>query len=126
MNPSELPLQPEEQHLDTLFRRYREATEFGEPSRDFMPGLWKQIESRRTRTWNAERVARIFASSTVALAVAMGLFVSLTPPGPQEETWVEAIANSDLQQESIDADPVWLPTVSDAPNAPAGNSPARH
>jgi hypothetical protein len=97
-----------EKRLESLFRAYRDACEFGDGAPDFMPRLWQRIETRRTGALFTQRLARIFAASTVALAVLAGVAVSLAPQRPLEDTWVEAIANHNLEQNVSYYEPVRL------------------
>ncbi len=102
-----------EGELDALFRSYREATEFGEVSPNFMPVLWQRIESRRRNSLVVERLARVFAGATVAIAVVAGLFVSFEQPRQQDDTWVEALANHHLSQNTAYYEPVRLSNAVD-------------
>ena len=98
----------DERKLDELFLAYRQATEFGDVGPNFMPILWERIESRRRNQFLVERVSRIFATATVALAIAAGLFVSLAPQRPQSDSWVETLANHNLAQNVSYYEPVQL------------------
>lgn len=102
-----------ERELDELFRTYRRATDFGEISPNFMPVLWQRIESRRKNSLMAERLARVFAGATVALAVGAGLFVSFEPQRQQDDSWVEALANHHLAQNTAYYEPVRLSNAVD-------------
>ncbi len=102
-----------ESQLDSLFHAYREACDFRDASPDFMPAIWARIESRRKNSFMVERLARVFATTTVALAVLAGVFVSLTPPRPQEDSWVEALANHHLAQNAAYYEPVRLSVAGD-------------
>jgi len=102
--------------LDRLLMRYRQATEFGDASPNFMPELWARIESRRSPSLMIERVGRVFAAGAVALAILAGLFTAFAPQRPTEDTWVEAIASHQLAQNAMYFEPVRLsPAVDHAP-----------
>ena len=59
--------------LDALFAEYRSACPDPEPSANFMPGLWKRIEARRTATISVFRHwAQVCVMATVALTVLIG------------------------------------------------------
>jgi hypothetical protein len=99
--------------LDHLFQAYRAATEYEGPGPHFMPELWKRIESRRSNSMLLERVARIFATGAVALAVMAAIVVSFAPQGPLEDSWVENIANHQLEQQAVYFEPVRLSSAVD-------------
>ena len=101
-----------EQRLDQLFQSYRTATEYGGPGPSFMPGVWQRIESRRANAFLIERVARIFATGAVALAVLAGVVVSFAPQRPLEDTWVEDLTNHNLAQNAVYFEPVRLSPIS--------------
>jgi len=102
----------QEQTLDRLFHAYRQASEFNEPSANFMPELWARIESRRSTSMAFERLARIFATGALALTLLTGVYVTLAPaPQPVEETWVENVANHQLAQRSAYFGPVQVKTA---------------
>lgn len=104
----------DDDRLNRLFYAYREATEYEKLDADFMPGLWRRIESRRRNSLLVERMARVFATATVALAVVVGLFVSVAGhpgPGAQDDSWVEALANDHLARSASYYEPVRLSTA---------------
>ena len=59
--------------LDALWAEYREAVPDPEAGPDFMPQLWRKIEARRVETTSVfRRLAQIFVTATVALALVIG------------------------------------------------------
>ena len=94
--------------LDAVFQRYREATEWPDLNPNFMPAVWQTIEARRRNSFLMERLARTFATASVALAVLAGVFVSMAPQRPQEESWVETLVNHHLAQNASYYEPVRL------------------
>ena len=111
-----IPLEDERsQELDRLFRSYRLATDLGETAPEFMPLLWQRIESRRKNSLLVERFARVFTSAAVALAVLAGFVVTFAGPRPEQETWVETLANQHLAQNVSYYEPVRL--SADLPDA---------
>lgn len=60
-----------------LFRAYREACPDPEPSADFMPGLWRRIEARRSSTLVLRRMSQILV--TAAAAITLLIAVVLIP-----------------------------------------------
>ena len=94
------------ENLDSLFAAYREATAFqGDASANFMPHVWQKIEARRRGAMGVARFAKIFASAAAALALMAGLYVAQSPVAPSDDTWVETVANNDINQ----ATPYYLP-----------------
>ncbi len=62
-----------EDKLDALFAEYRMACPDPEPSADFMPGLWKRIESRRGAAVSVFRHwAQVCVMATLALTFLIG------------------------------------------------------
>ena len=55
-----------------LLGTYRESLPDPEPGPDFMPGLWRRIESRRSPERTLRRFAQIFALFAAATAVLVG------------------------------------------------------
>jgi hypothetical protein len=62
-----------EEKLDALFAEYRSACPDPEPGADFMPGLWRRIEARRTATVSVfKHWAQVCVMATVALTLLIG------------------------------------------------------
>ena len=60
--------------LDALWAEYREACPDPEPSSNFMPGMWKRIESRRTATLSVfRRWAQVCVAATIATTLLIGV-----------------------------------------------------
>ena len=59
--------------LDALFASYRNAVEVPEASPDFMPGLWRRVEQRRTVAYSFRRLASGFVTAAAAICLAMTL-----------------------------------------------------
>jgi hypothetical protein len=60
--------------LDALWAEYREALPDPEPSSEFMPHLWKKIETRRVETTSVfRRLAQICVMATLALTLLMSV-----------------------------------------------------
>jgi hypothetical protein len=73
--------------LDGLWAEYRAAVPDPEASPDFMPGLWRRIETRRVESANSvfRRLAQICVMAT--LAVTLLLSVVLSPSQPTGEAF---------------------------------------
>jgi len=86
----------DDEKLDALFRSYAAACPAPEASADFMPGLWRRIESRQTFTFSFRRMANALVTAAVALSIAMGVYMSLPRSAPNypSQTYIEALADA--------------------------------
>jgi hypothetical protein len=103
----------EEERLNALFRAFASACPDREPSANFMPNLWRQIEARQTYTFSFRRMANALATAAVALSIALGVYMSIphsTPVNPQ--SYIEALAEAN----AVDAPDIVGPVRFD-PNA---------
>lgn len=84
----------DQDRLDQLFRRYREACPEAEPSADFMPGMWRAIEARRGWTFRLRTYARGVIATAATICLSFVLF-DMSPlsdkPSIYNETYVEAL-----------------------------------
>ena len=55
--------------FDDLFARYRSACPEPEPSTNFMPGVWRRIESHRSFRFVFQQLARPLMAGSAALLV---------------------------------------------------------
>ena len=55
--------------LDDLFANYRSACPEPEPSANFMPGIWRRIESRHSFRFVFQQLARPVMAGSAALVV---------------------------------------------------------
>lgn len=79
--------------LNHLMTRYREACPDIEPSAAFMPGLWDRIEARRSFSFRLRGYARVIATAAATVCFAIAAF-QLAPLGRNpmyERTYVEAL-----------------------------------
>ena len=90
------PMRGGEQELDALFRAYKDACPNPEPSVNFMPDLWKRIESRQRFTFSFRRMANALVTSAVALSIALGVYMSMHTSNPNynSESYIEALAEA--------------------------------
>ena len=63
----------DDEHLDGLFRTYREACPGLEPGPNFMPMLWRKIETRRSFSFAFERLGRAMMAFSAALCLFLAL-----------------------------------------------------
>ena len=79
--------------LDNLFQSYRRACDEPEPSANFMPGVWRRIESRRSIRFIFPQLARPLMAGSAALIVLL-LILNLFS-GPQarlsDPSYVDAL-----------------------------------
>jgi hypothetical protein len=81
--------------LDATFAAYRAAVPDPEPGADFMPGLWRRIEARRTSSvWIVRRFAQVCVGATLALTLLMGavLIPRLEKAPIYSSTYVDELA----------------------------------
>jgi hypothetical protein len=70
--------------LDRLFAAYREAIPAPEAGAGFLPGLWRQIEARRTFAGNMRQWAQAFVTAAVGICV---LLTFLAAYSGQQPAW---------------------------------------
>lgn len=83
----------ENDRLQHLMARYREACPDLEPSAAFMPGLWDRIEARRSFSFRLRGYARVIAAAATTVCFAIAI-LQLAPLGRNpmyERTYVEAL-----------------------------------
>jgi len=104
-----------EQELDALFRAYKNACPDPEPSVNFMPDLWKRIESRQRFTFSFGRMANALVTSAVALSIALGVYMSMHTSNPNynSESYIEALAEAN----SLDTPDIVGPATLDIGDA---------
>ncbi|MGB7758790.1 MAG: hypothetical protein WBL61_03120 [Bryobacteraceae bacterium] len=96
-------------NLDSLFRAYREACPDREPSPNFMPGLWRRIESRRNFSFSFQRMVRGFVTAAAAVTIAVGVYVSLPRATPATEVnYLEALADANALDTPENVGPMRL------------------
>jgi hypothetical protein len=84
-----------DEKLDGLFRAYRAACPDRDSSANFMPELWKRIESRQTFTFSFRRMASAFVTAALALTIAMGIYMAIPHANPNmPQSYLEALAEA--------------------------------
>jgi len=84
-----------DEKLDALFGAYRAACPDRDPSANFMPELWKRIESRQTFTFSFRRMASGFVTAALALTIAMGIYMAIPRSNPNmPQSYIEALADA--------------------------------
>jgi len=59
--------------LDHLFERYRAALPDPEASVDFMPELWRKIESRQFFLARVKKLTQVFVAAAAAICLFLGI-----------------------------------------------------
>ncbi len=65
----------DEEKLNRLFAAYRQACPDPEPGPDFMPAIWRRIESRRRVTLLLPRWGARFVAAAAALCILMAAYL---------------------------------------------------
>ena len=85
----------DDERLDALFREFAQACPDRDPSANFMPKLWQQIEARQTYTFSFRRMANALVTAAVALSIVLGAYMSIPrASGYVPQTYIEALADA--------------------------------
>ena len=66
--------------LDTLFSNYKSAVPDPDPSANFMPELWRKIESRQTLVLRIRRLTQVFVAAALAICVVFAMLLAVPRP----------------------------------------------
>jgi hypothetical protein len=69
-----------DERFAALLSAYREACPDPEPGPDFMPGLWRKIEGRRTFSFAVRRLAQGIITAAAVASLAMGVYLTQIQP----------------------------------------------
>jgi len=96
--------------LDALFTAYREACAAPEASPDFMPGLWQQIEARRSASYVFRRWTQALVTAAAAICLLLGLLQSYAPARATfyTETYIEALQGASASDAPTYVEAQWL------------------
>src|SRR5262245_36187900 len=83
-----------EEQLDALFRAYRDVCPGPEPSANFMPGIWKNIEARQRFSFFG-RMASGFVTAALALSFALGVYLAMPHSAAYSLSYVETLDEQD-------------------------------
>ena len=85
-----------DERLDALLRAYRDACPTPEPSANFMPNLWRRIESRQSYTFSFQRMANALVTAAVALSIVLGVYMSIPHSSSfsYTQSYLEALADA--------------------------------
>src|SRR3954447_1033546 len=85
----------DEERLDALFREFANACPDREPSANFMPKLWQQIEARQTYSFSFRRMAHALVTAAGALSIVLGVYMSIpSTNGYSTQSYIEALADA--------------------------------
>jgi len=93
MKPPDSNLENFDRELDDLFAAYLQACPAPEPSPDFMPRIWQQIEARRSASSAFGRWTRAFVTAAAAICILLGLMQTYVPSQPSfyTQTYLESL-----------------------------------
>lgn len=92
-----------ERQLSALFERYREALPDPEPSSQFMPRLWDQIEARQSTAWLWTRWSQAFVTAAIAVSLLLTVFLALparTVSPFYSSTYLELLASAEHDRDA--------------------------
>jgi hypothetical protein len=92
--------------LGRLLGQYRNAVPDPEASADFMPGMWRKIEARRSSVRTLRRFTEAFVTLAAALALLVGavLIPQMQREAVYSATYVDVLAaehSSDFENEVL-------------------------
>ena len=96
--------------LDALFREFASVCPDREPSANFMPKLWQQIEARQTYTFSFRRMANALVTAAVALSIVLGVYMSIPRTNGlyTSQSYIEALADANALDAPDIVGPVHL------------------
>ena len=99
----------DDERLDALFREFASVCPDREPSANFMPKLWQQIEARQTYTFSFRRMANALVTAAVALSIVLGAYMSIPRTnGYSTQSYIEALAEANALDTPDIVGPVQL------------------
>lgn len=99
----------DDERLDALFREFAQACPDRDPSANFMPKLWQQIEARQTYTFSFRRMANTLVTAAVALSIVLGVYMALPRTNVYTgQSYIEALADANALDAPDIVGPVHL------------------
>jgi len=99
--------------LDRVFQAYRAVCPDFDPSANFMPGLWKKIETRQSTTTVFGHLARNLMTAALALSAILALAVSFVPQPLPSDTYAEILTEHQVRETMSEFEPVRISPISD-------------
>jgi hypothetical protein len=86
----------DDEQLDMLFRAYTAACPTPEAGANFMPDLWRRIESRQSYSFSFRRMAGALVTAALAFSLALGVYMYLprSAAGYNSQSYIEALAEA--------------------------------
>ena len=105
----------QDDQLNALFQAYRDACPAPEPGVNFMPQLWRRIESRQGSFFSFRRMANALVTAALAATMLLGVYTAVphTKATDYSMTYVEALADAN----SIDTPDIVAPVRLDLSEA---------
>jgi len=104
-----------EAELSQLFAQYREILPDPEPRPEFLPELWRRIETRKASTRDLRRLTQGFVTAAAVVALLIGIFLSL-PQGRvsafYSNTYLELLAADQAQEDPDEVEIVQAERIS--------------
>ncbi len=91
--------------LDKIFAAYRESLPDPEPGADFMPGLWRRIEAKRSPVLVFRRLVQALVTAAVCVLLAGAVMITRLQKAPvYTATYVDVLENEHASTELAYAD----------------------
>jgi hypothetical protein len=85
----------DDEKLNALLQAYASACPTPEVSANFMPDLWRRIESRQSYTFSFRRMASALVTTALALSLALGVMsLRRVNPNSYSQSYIEALAEA--------------------------------
>jgi hypothetical protein len=98
----------QDDQLDAMFRAYRDACPAPEPGVNFMPQLWRRIESRQSYTFSFRRMANALVTAAVAASICLGVYTTIHR-APESAGYSQSYVETLAENNAIDTDLVAPP-----------------
>jgi hypothetical protein len=99
----------DDDRLQALFQEFAQACPDREPSANFMPKLWQQIEARQTSTFSFRRMANALVTAAVALSIMLGVWQAMPQTNSYAgQSYIEALADANALDAPDIVGPVHL------------------
>ncbi len=93
----------QDQQLDELFAKYREACPEVDANPNFMPQVWARIDARRQSEQWFFRWANSFAGAAALLALVLGVLIYQHPNPLPQRAYIEKLTDEISEDHFLDA-----------------------
>jgi len=82
--------------LDGLFAQYRDSVADPEASANFMPELWRRIETRQRLVIRIKKLTQVFVAAAAAICLLFGILLQMPVSNPPvvRGNYVDALADA--------------------------------